>query len=128
MRPLRVLEISFAAGLALAVVLPPTLTGKFYAVLAVPPVALLAVAVAHFRKKSREKTADPDFSSLATAPAQATPPDTTQWSLELLKRLEWRRFEELCAAYLPTQGAHAALVRCVGGNVHSVGIRAVREL
>src|SRR2546422_5207378 len=30
--------------------------------------------------------------------------DTRKWSPELLKQLEWRRFEELCAAYYEALG------------------------
>ncbi len=36
--------------------------------------------------------------------------DVAQWTPELLKRLEWRRFEELCAAYFETLGFRADLV------------------
>lgn len=35
--------------------------------------------------------------------------DTRKWTPELLKRLEWRRFEELCAAYYETLGFTAQL-------------------
>lgn len=69
--------------------------------------------------------------------------DTAQWTPELLKRLEWRRFEELCAAYFETlgfrvgvdmslyeQGAESAsiLVQCRPWNAYRVGIKPVREL
>ena len=42
--------------------------------------------------------------------------DTTHWTAELLKHLEWRRFEELCVAYYqalgftPPEFAHLSLV------------------
>ncbi len=78
--------------------------------------------------------------------------DSVQWTPELLKRLEWRRFEELCAAYfeeigfradlagaaegssvainLYEQGAKSAsiLVKCRPWTAHRVGIKTVREL
>ena len=56
--------------------------------------------------------------------------DTARWTPELLKRLEWRRFEELCAAYFEAQGpANAAvLVQCSPWNAYRVGIKPVREL
>lgn len=77
--------------------------------------------------------------------------DTAHWTPELLKRLEWRRFEELCAAYfealgfradlaaasadggsisLYQQGAENAsiLVQCEPWNAHRVGIKPVRGL
>src|SRR5688500_10650923 len=77
--------------------------------------------------------------------------DGAQWTPELLKRLEWRRFEELCAAYfaalgfrgdlagaadggvainLYEQGSKSAsiIVQCRPWNAHRVGIKPVREL
>lgn len=78
--------------------------------------------------------------------------DAAQWTPELLKQLEWRRFEELCAAYfqalgfrtevvgtaagagvdihLYTQGAErpSVLVQCQPWNAYRVGIKPAREL
>jgi restriction system protein len=74
--------------------------------------------------------------------------DTRRWTSELLKQLEWRRFEELCAAYfealgfradlagggaainLYEQGSASAsiLVQCRPWNAYRVGIKPVREL
>ena len=56
--------------------------------------------------------------------------DTGRWTPELLKRLEWRRFEELCAAYFETLGpANAAvLVQCSPWTAYRVGIKPVRAL
>ncbi|MCD6041807.1 MAG: restriction endonuclease [Burkholderiales bacterium] len=71
-----------------------------------------------------------------------------QWTPELLKRLEWRRFEELCAAYfnalgfrvelaakggtisLYSKGAQtiSILVQCRPWDAHRVGIKSVHEL
>ena len=43
--------------------------------------------------------------------------DTRKWTAELLKHLEWRRFEELCAAYYETLGFKTRLThsRADGG-------------
>jgi restriction system protein len=78
--------------------------------------------------------------------------DTRQWSPELLKQLEWRRFEELCAAYYEaigyrTQIKHTTaaggvdihllesnapsasmIVHCKAWDAYRVGVKAVREL
>jgi restriction system protein len=76
----------------------------------------------------------------------------TRWSAELLKQLEWRRFEELCVAYyqalgfttrvakasaesgvdimLHAQGAEAAssIARCKAWDAYRVGVKPVHEL
>src|SRR5689334_1440452 len=78
--------------------------------------------------------------------------NSTSWSLELLKHLDWRRFEELCAAYFETLGftvqvSHSRasgavdiglcaagadkasiIVHCLPWNAYRVGIKPVREL
>jgi restriction system protein len=78
--------------------------------------------------------------------------DNGQWTEELLKRLEWRRFEELCTAYfqalgfrtdlaysgagggvdinLYAEGSESAsiVVQCKPWNAYRVGIKPVREL
>jgi len=56
--------------------------------------------------------------------------DTRRWSLGLLKRIEWRRFEELAAAYFDAAGAARAtmLVHCRTWNAEVVGIPPLREL
>jgi restriction system protein len=74
-----------------------------------------------------------------------------QWSLELLKELEWRRFEELCAAYYQALGFHTAIegigdggvdivlklppaervhsvARCKAWDAYRVGVKSVKEL
>ena len=97
--------------------------------------ATLAAPFAHFiRRRARPRV------------------DTAQWTPELLKQIEWRRFEELCAAYfqalgfrtdvvpagagggvdinLYEQGAERAstLVQCQPWNAYRVGIKPVRGL
>lgn len=78
--------------------------------------------------------------------------DTKKWTAELLKRLEWRRFEELCAAYyealgfrtqltysradggvdigLCAQGSDsvATLVHCKAWNAYRVGVNPLEAL
>src|SRR5436853_37128 len=56
--------------------------------------------------------------------------DTRQWSLGLLRRIEWRRFEELAAAYFEAVGAARAtmLVHCRTWNAEVVGIPPLKEL
>lgn len=78
--------------------------------------------------------------------------DTAKWTLELLKRLEWRRFEELAAAYFELLGftarsararegggsdialyaasseGVAIVVHCRAWNAHRVGIKSVQAL
>lgn len=78
--------------------------------------------------------------------------DTGKWTLELLKRMDWRRFEELCVAYFESLGYQAAvtrprprasldivlrakdadrasvLVHCKGWDAYRIGAKAVRDL
>jgi restriction system protein len=78
--------------------------------------------------------------------------EARRWSAELLKQLEWRRFEEFCAAYYETEGfttkvsaagaiggvnialhekgsqGAQALARCKGWDAYRVGVKAVKEL
>jgi restriction system protein len=78
--------------------------------------------------------------------------DTRKWNAELLKRLEWRRFEEMCAAYFEALGfetritaSHSGggvdialcaegsrfpsiLVHCKAWDAYRVGIKPLREL
>ena len=158
--------IAVGIGLPLIVALPVSLRAKFYGIAALFPLALAVGAAAAWWKRRRdgrglfhagggELQSDPDL----VAPwrhlhpgADASKLDTTQWSPELLKRLEWRRFEELCAGYFGALGfrteinafgaddgiaiklysesspSPTILVQCKAWNVYSVGIRPVREL
>ena len=82
----------------------------------------------------------------------ASKSDAAQWTPQLLKQLEWRRFEELCAAYYEALGFRAEvtgsaagsgvninlyrkdaqrasiLVQCQPWNAYRVGIKPVRDL
>lgn len=79
-------------------------------------------------------------------------PDTSRWSLELLRALEWKRFEQLCAVYFRTlkfrveevgpgpddgidlrlyvgsEQRPGVLVQCKAWNSWKVGVKEVREL
>lgn len=84
-----------------------------------------------------------------------TGPRPTTWSLELLRQLEWKRFEELCAAYFEAvggfkaratplgadggvdiylyspgapRGAPTSVVQCKAWHTYKVGVKPVREL
>lgn len=100
--------------------------------------ALLRVSAAHLVRSD--------------SPVARAKPRVREWSLELLKQLEWRRFEELCVAYfealgfgtrlgqagaeggvdihLCAAGAERAsiLVQCKAWNAYRIGARPVREL
>jgi restriction system protein len=78
--------------------------------------------------------------------------DAGKWTPELLKQLEWRRFEQLCAAYFETLGFRTRIVRsaadgsadihlygescehasmiaqCKAWSAYRIGINPVREL
>ena len=139
----RIVRALFAAILALgvpiAIALPTDLNGKVYAsgavVLIAAAGAILAAALVRRRKEPAED-----------------PSGTGRWSLELLRRLEWRRFEELCTAYYEALGLTttqarsgtdggadiglvaggadkpSSVLQCKGWSVHTVGIKPVREL
>jgi len=75
--------------------------------------------------------------------------DTRKWSAELLKQLEWRRFEELCVAYYEASGfttsvsepgagggvdillqanGVSSIARCKAWDAYRVGTKAVQEV
>lgn len=56
--------------------------------------------------------------------------DTRKWTPELLKHLEWRRFQELCVAYVEAAGIDTAgvVVRCKPWDAYRIGIKPLREL
>jgi len=55
---------------------------------------------------------------------------TAQWTPELLKQLEWRRFEELCAAYYEARGVipKDVVLHAKAWDAYRVGVKSVREL
>jgi restriction system protein len=137
------------AGLPFALWLPRTLPGKFYATLALP-LAGVAIALLAAWLQRRAGGRDAPLASIDleawAAPAKVDP---SRWSVELVKRMEWRRFEVLLAAYFEALEFRVEAVRassfsmnlyskegtkpCIvvasqAWNVYSVGIRPVREL
>jgi restriction system protein len=58
----------------------------------------------------------------AVSPAKRSKADTAQWTPELLKRLEWRRFEELCAAYFEALGFRADLAYSATGGAVDISL------
>ena len=121
-----------ALGLPLVLGIPQGISDKLYALtglLAISGGAAMAI-VAWLHRPNR-----PFGDSAALAPARAAEPaalaaqpfDPGGWSLELLRRLEWRRFEELCAAYFELQG-FGGVVRCKAWSTQTVGVQRVREL
>ena len=112
-----------ALGTPLALGIPSGVTEKAYAMTAllIGAAAAAAAVVAWLRRPGR-----PFDDSSAAAPAPSTSARTVsvdnprtveqstdigKWSLDLLRRLEWRRFEELCAAYFETLGFRTQAVR-----------------
>ncbi|HXM82963.1 MAG TPA: restriction endonuclease [Burkholderiales bacterium] len=150
----RIVQALFAAvlvlGFPLAIALPRDLNGKVYASGAVVLIAAAAAILA----AALVRRWGPFDASRAAAPhgARDDPSRTGSWSLDLLRQLEWRRFEELCAAYFAALGFTARethsgadggadisliardaqkpsiVVQCKGWNVFTVGIKPVREL
>ena len=157
-----------ALGLPLAFGIPETLDAKVYALSALLLGAAIAgaAAVAFLRRPNRPfsesmpASAGMPRSDSAREGAPRKPAayselsrlDTGKWNLELVKRLEWRRFEELCAAYFQTLGfkaettrigadgaadidlyaegseSRSIIVQCKGWDTITVGINAVRAL
>jgi restriction system protein len=55
--------------------------------------------------------------------------NTARWSPELLKQLDWRRFEQLCGALYEQDAERASiLVQCQPWNAYRVGIKPVHGL
>lgn len=88
----------------------------------------------------------------AAPPEPIRAPDTNQWNLELLRALEWKRLELLCALYfraiqfrveesgpgpdggidlrlfIGSEDRPGVLVQCKAWNTWKVGVKAIREL
>src|SRR6185503_9387792 len=55
--------------------------------------------------------------------------DSSAWTPELLRHLEWRRFEELCAAYFETRGLGPSVVaQCRAWSPYPVDVGPLQEL
>lgn len=107
-------------------------------------------------KRRRKVELDWFGSSASTAPTSARPvllkPEPQTWNLALLRELEWKRFEDVVAAYFRWEGLRAkttrigpdggidvylyrdgesaplAVVQCKAWTAYKVGIKPVREL
>jgi restriction system protein len=146
-------------GLPFALIVPKSFDAKFYALIAVFFGALGAALATTLYLRRRQQS----FEDSLPAPQDLVPelwphagarprPDTGKWSLELLKRLDWRRFEDICAAVFTAAGFEArstrfgadgsielslhaagsdkpsAMAQCKAWNVYTIGIDKVREL
>lgn len=107
------------------------------------------------RLHGKESELDRFFSESARSSKKATPdvPEKpTEWSLEVLRSIEWKRFEELCAEIYKLRGFRTemqfcgadggidirlfddrspspiAIVQCKAWNTSQVGVRLIREL
>jgi restriction system protein len=107
-------------------------------------VARAVVARLSFQRKTEETLAHPIGPLLKL--------DKSTWSLDLLKQLEWRRFEEVCVAYYEALGLKTrisgtgteggidivlyetrsdepiSLARCKAWSAYRVGLKPLREL
>ena len=146
-------------GLPLALAAPGTLGGKMLAVFALLILAsAVGLVVAVNSRRVNDAVAEAELAMLAGAMPGAIAAqrraslagiDTTQWSLELLGRLDAQSFGALCAAYYETLGFEQGtallaaagdlrlsvqgagiptlLLRCRAGNAAPLGADAVRE-
>lgn len=148
-----------ALGMPLALGIPEGLTGQLKAIAALLVIAAVSAgALALFLRRPNRPFSFSMLAGAADRPAAAPVlypeyrQDIKGWSLELLKKLEWRRFEELCAAYFGTLGFTARttrfaadggvdidlyaagseklsiIVQCKAWSTQSVGIQLVRKL
>ena len=64
-------------------------------------------------KKSKKPNV-PDFDFLDEIEIEEPLPEIkpTEWSMELIKSLEWKSFEQLCSEYLTIRGFQSELTRC----------------
>jgi len=112
-----------------------------------PAVFVMGAVASLFR---RDKSAPTRRAHELAFPAHAV--DTTQWDLHLLRALEWKRFERLCADYFreiglraemqasgpdngidirlyaPGQRQPGILAQCKSWKTYPVGVKPVREL
>src|SRR5947207_6601080 len=49
--------------------------------------------------------------------------DTTNWTFDLLRHLEWRRFEELCTAYFESLGFTTKVTRSRADGAADIALR-----
>lgn len=109
------------------------------------------------RKKSSVNTKTSGSSDNAAVYASSYQPKKkveTEWSIDLIKSLEWKRFEELCSGYFNEKGFRSeitrlgadggidiylyrdsfsltspmSIVQCKAWNTYKVGVKPIREL
>src|ERR1700730_1112939 len=146
-----------ALGMPLALGIPESMIGQLNALAAllVAAAASAGLILVFLRRPNR-----PFSYGMASDSRRAAAPvlypesrlDIKGWSLELLKKLEWRRFEELCAAYFALLGFTARttrfapdggvdidlyengserlsiIVQCKAWSTQTIGIQLVRKL
>lgn len=121
------------------------------------------VGVASIEERSSHSTPQPQNQSLGNVdreferqfrrPERSVPEKPLEWSVELIKSLDWKRFEELCAGYFQAKGRKAkvtergadggidvllfgnnepekvlGVVQCKAWAQKPVGVREIREL
>ena len=119
-------------------------------------VATVAALIIFSRKRSRRPGPQPlptPGTRNDTAPAPVETPAPGEWSVDLIRALEWKRFEDLCAGYFRAKGRRAELtelgadrgtdvllygennptqvlgvVQCKAWNAKPVGVKEIREL
>jgi restriction system protein len=120
---------------------------------------LKPISLDAYRREPRAQSSATDFSALDVAWGQAYQSNQhrsrqkpTEWSLEVLRSIEWKRFEELCAALFREQGSRAetqvcgpdggidihvygsdpvsplTIVQCKAWNNQQIGVNLIREL
>jgi restriction system protein len=133
-RIMKFLLFAAVVGVAVTASIPPA----GLAIVVMVTVAIIYFAKQLFRNSNDSRLQEPTLK--------------TEWSLELLRSLEWHRFELLCRAYFEKRGyiskttrfgadggvdillyregsdAPEALVQCKAWNAYKVGIKPVREL
>lgn len=111
-----------------------------------------AIAPNHIPSSTNPGSADHARDSLMARETSSPPPKPTEWSIALLRRIEWKRFEEVCAAFYQEIGLRsetircgadggidaklfegnaqepAAIVQCKAWSSRAVGVKPVREL
>jgi restriction system protein len=123
---------AFALGLPVILNVANTAADRMYAIAVLLALAatLGAATVAFLRRPNRPFSTDSAPAPAAAAPVRSVEYslDTRAWSLPLLKRLDWRRFEELCAAYFEMQESRPMILQCRTWSGSAIGIKQVREL
>lgn len=146
-------------GLLLAVSQPETLNSVISFVFH-PVFILLLVGFILIRKNTRKtkvpqsKKTEPSFESSNRALDKHTDPKPDKWTIDLIRKLEWKSFEDLCKGYIDAKGYRAevsrqgadggidiflykdnfsqtqpfGIIQCKAWNSYKVGVKPLREL